>query len=93
MSQLQQVHDLVHRIWQQPALRARFAQDPAAVLAQEPLTDGQRALLLKGDFEALGELGMHPLAQMVYSLARTPEMAGMISFTDYLADLEEAANG
>lgn len=88
MADLPYIHALVHRLAQDKALRSRFEADPAAVLAAEPLTDEERRLLHDGSFPALGELGMHPLAQMVYSLARAPAVAEQISFRDYLADLD-----
>jgi hypothetical protein len=91
MAALDHIHGFVHRLQQDRDLRARFEADPAAVLNDEPLQPEERALLDAGDFGALGQLGMHPLAQMVYGLARNPAMIEQISFRDYLGDLAEDA--
>ncbi|RED13353.1 hypothetical protein DFR46_2890 [Parasphingopyxis lamellibrachiae] len=88
MEDRKHIHDFVHRLWQSPELRARFEADAGAVLAEQGFAEAECALLLDGEFPALGELGMHPLAQMVYSLARNPQIADQISFGDYLEDLE-----
>jgi hypothetical protein len=82
------VHQLVRDLYHVAGLRVRFAQSPEAVLADYALTDAERAALLDGGFPALHQLGMHPLAQMVYGLARNPGMAEMISAADYLTDLD-----
>jgi len=81
-------HDFAHRLWQEPDLRAEFARDPAAVLAASALSEEEKRLLLDGSFPALAELGMHPLVQMPYSLARNPQVADQISFRDYLDHLD-----
>jgi hypothetical protein len=82
------VHALVRDLYHVPGLRARFGTDPEGVLAGYALTDVERVALLDGSFPALHALGMHPLAQMVYGLARHPGMAELISAADYLADLD-----
>ena len=83
------IHAFVHRLQHDRDLRARFEADPASVLGDQPFSDDERAMLDAGDFGALGALGMHPLAQMVYGLARHPAMIEQISFRDYLGDLTE----
>jgi hypothetical protein len=82
------VHALVRDLFHVPGLRARFAETPSQVLDGYDLTQAERDALLDGSFPALHALGMHPLAQMVYGLARNPGMAEMISARDYLADLD-----
>ena len=70
--------NLVNRIatdlYRVPGLKMEFQKDPARVLARYPLTDAQRAGLNEGSFPALAAAGMHPLVQMIYSVARHPEV-------------------
>lgn len=80
-------HDMAHLLWHDPDLRARFIQDPQAVLDDWGLSGTERDLLLDGSFAALTQLGMHPLVQMTYSLARNPQVAEQISVRDYLDHL------
>lgn len=89
MSQI--IHNLVRDIYRIPGLKAAFAADPAAVLARYPLTENERQALLVGSFESLRQVGMHPLVQMVYSMARHPELSTQLSVREYLADLEGAS--
>lgn len=55
-----QVDKLCHRVQHDPSLRAALARDPAGTLAQWPLTDEERSLLLAGDVGRLYEMGCHP---------------------------------
>lgn len=80
-------HDFVRDLWRDPALRNEFATAPEAVLGRYPFSAEERAQLLDASFDALGRLGMHPLAQMVYVIARFPALTEQISFRDYLDDL------
>lgn len=54
------VNKLCHRIQHDPALRQALASDPAGTLAQWPLTEEERSLLLTGDVGRLYEMGVHP---------------------------------
>lgn len=91
MNRAQVIHNLVRDIYRIAGLKAEFAADPAAVLARYPLTDTERQALLAGSFETLHQVGMHPLVQMVYSMARHPELSAQLSVRDYLADMEGAS--
>jgi hypothetical protein len=83
-----QVHDFVRDLYRDCALRSAFTADPARVIGERDFTTEERAALLDASFEALGRIGMHPLLQMVYSLARFPEIKAQISVRDYLDDLQ-----
>lgn len=81
------VNRIVTDLYRVPGLKAEFQQDPARVLARYPLTDHQRAGLIEGNFPALAAVGMHPLVQMIYSVARHPEVNDQISARSYVDDL------
>lgn len=55
-----QVDKLCHRIQHDASLRDALARDPEGTLAQWPLTDEERKLLLAGDVGRLYEMGAHP---------------------------------
>jgi protocatechuate 4,5-dioxygenase alpha chain len=54
------VHDLVQDLKWDPALRAEFETNEAAVLDRYPLEPAERAAIEKRDFRALYDMGMHP---------------------------------
>lgn len=83
-----QVHDFVRDLYRDTTLRAAFAADPAGVINSRNFTNKERDALLEASFPALGSIGMHPLLQMVYSLARHPEIKTQISVRDYLSELQ-----
>lgn len=82
---------LVNRIaadlYRIPGLKAEFQSDPASVLSRYPLTEAQRDGLIEGSFPALAAAGMHPLLQMIYSVARHPEVNAQISAQSYIDEL------
>ena len=54
-----------------PALRAEFAKNEAAVLDRYPLEPAERQAIEKRDFRALYDMGMHPylggqLSRLIY---------------------------
>jgi protocatechuate 4,5-dioxygenase alpha chain len=64
-------HDLVQDLKWDPALRARFAVEEAAVLDLYALRPQERAAIEQRDFRALYALGFHPylggqLARLIY---------------------------
>jgi protocatechuate 4,5-dioxygenase alpha chain len=65
------VHDLVQDLKWDPALRAEFETNEAAVLDRYPLEPAERAAIEKRDFRALYDMGMHPylggqLSRLIY---------------------------
>ena len=83
--------NLVNRIasdlYRVPGLKAQFQNDPARVLSGYPLSETQRAGLMEGSFPSLAEAGMHPLVQMIYSVARHPAINAQISAKAYIDDV------
>ena len=53
------VHKIAHLLQKDPAFRERMRQDPAATIADFPLTDEERRAILAGDVGRLAELGAH----------------------------------
>ncbi|MEM7570897.1 MAG: hypothetical protein AAF337_13980 [Pseudomonadota bacterium] len=84
---LVQVHALVRDLYRQPDLFKRFQQTPEDVLRDYDITADERAQLLDGSPGALHALGMHPLVQMVYGVAKNPAMKTQLAVTAYLHDI------
>lgn len=87
MNPANMVNRIASDLYRVPGLKAEFQKDPAGVLARYPLTAKQRAGLIEGSFPALAAAGMHPLVQMIYSVARHPEVNAQISAQSYIDDL------
>ena len=85
------MHNFVRDLYRVPGLKAEFQADAEAVLQRYDLTAAQRAALLEGSFAALGQVAMHPLVQMVYSIARHPQIGEQIQARDYIAAVREEA--
>jgi hypothetical protein len=81
------VHELVRDLYRDKSLLEKFQSDPAAVLKKRSFSEDEYQALFDGSFPALHRLGMHPLAQMVYSLARHPAVADRLSVRGYIESL------
>jgi len=55
-----QINKLCHRVYHDIAFREAVKRDPAAAIADWPLTDAERKALLDGDVKRLYEWGVHP---------------------------------
>jgi hypothetical protein len=53
------VHKIAHLVQKDPAFRDRLRADPAAAVADFPLTDDERTAILAGDVGRLAQLGAH----------------------------------
>ena len=51
------INSLLYHLKKNPALRARFIEDPAAAIADADLTDEERTAFLAGDMRKINELG------------------------------------
>lgn len=90
MTDVRAIYDFVEKLNRTPILLARFEAQPAAVLAEQPLSSEHRNALLECSPAGLTGLGVHPLVMMRYSLARNPAIKAHISVSGYLAELKEA---
>ena len=61
------VHKLLHRAQVDLDFRERLRADPAAAIADLPLTDDERSALLAGDVATLARAGVH-----TFLLSRIP---------------------
>ena len=59
MSSAYQVDKICYRVQHDPPFREQLRQDPAAAIADLPLTDEARQALLSGDVARLHQLGAH----------------------------------
>jgi hypothetical protein len=55
-----QINKLCHRLYHDASFREAVKADPAKVIADWPLSDGERQALLGGDVKRLYEAGAHP---------------------------------
>lgn len=71
-------NDFVQDLKWDEALRARFQDDEAGLLAEYPMTEAERAAIRDRDFRALHDLGLHPylLSQLARLVFGTGENAG-----------------
>jgi hypothetical protein len=51
------INSLLYHLKKDPDLRARFIEDPRAVIAGADLTDVERAAFIAGDMQRINELG------------------------------------
>jgi hypothetical protein len=51
------INSLLYRLKKDPALRARFIENPRAAIAGADLTDVERAAFIAGDMRKINELG------------------------------------
>ena len=54
------INRICHRVFHDEAFRDFVKRDPAAAIADLPLTDEERKLLLAGDVARLFEMGVQP---------------------------------
>jgi hypothetical protein len=51
------INSLLYRLKKDPALRARFIEDPGAAIAEADLSEVERAAFIAGDMRKINELG------------------------------------
>jgi 2'-aminobiphenyl-2,3-diol 1,2-dioxygenase small subunit len=81
------VHRLIQGLFKVPGLLERLGTDQRAVFDEYGLAENERKALADGSPEALAGLGVHPILQMHYMLARDPAMAGQITIRAYADQL------
>jgi 2'-aminobiphenyl-2,3-diol 1,2-dioxygenase, small subunit len=81
------VHRLIQGLFKVPGLLERLGTDASAVFDEYGLAESERQALADGSPEALGRLGVHPILQMHYMLARDPAMAAQITIRAYADQL------
>ena len=85
----QKVNDFIQRTCRRPETIARLNADPEAVFAEFGLDEADREALRLGNPEAMGRLGVHPILQMHYLMARNPAMVHRMSIALYPQLLQE----
>lgn len=71
-------HDFVHDIKWDPSLRAEFESDESSVFDRYAFTAEEREALVRRDFRALYDMGLHPYlgAQLARILYRSHSRGG-----------------
>ena len=85
----QTVNDFIQRMCRRPETIARLNADPEAVFAEFDLDEADREALRRADPAAMGRLGVHPILQMHYLMARNPGMVRRMSIALYPQLLRE----
>lgn len=76
MSAAYRIHKLIQDLQRDPIRAEAFARDPAPEFDRYKLTQDERAALLDGGRERLGQLGVHPSLQMKLRRLRNPHPPG-----------------
>ena len=83
------VNDLIQRMCRRPDTIARLNEDPEKVFDEFGLSEEERRAFREGSVEAMGRVGVHPILQMHWMMARNPEIMQQMSILDYEGLVEE----
>lgn len=80
----------VHKLLQElvdPTNAEQMLSDPESLFDRYGLAPEERQALLDGTPESMGELGVHPLLQMMLLFVRSPEMGQEGALSGVMAEL------
>ena len=77
------VNHFVQSLCRRPDTIARLNEDPERAFEEFGLTEEERGAFREGSLEAMGRVGVHPLLQMQWMLARNPQIAQAMSILDH----------
>lgn len=80
----------VHKLLQElvdPKNAEQMLSDPESLFDRYGLAPEERQALLDGTPESMGELGVHPLLQMMLLFVRSPEMGQEGALSGVMAEL------
>jgi len=77
------VNRMIQAMCRRPETIARLNAETDAVFDEFGLGADERQALLQGSPDAMGRIGVHPILQMHWVLARRPEVAQSMSMLDY----------
>lgn len=77
------VNRMIQHTCKRPETIARLNADPDAVFDAFGLDEDERQALREGSPAAMGRIGVHPILQMHWVMARRPEITQMMSILDY----------
>jgi len=81
----------VHKLLQElvdPLNAEQMLADPEGLFDRYGLALDERRVLLEGTPESMGELGVHPLLQMMLLFVRSPEMGQGGALSGVMAELK-----
>lgn len=85
----QRGNQLIQDMCRRPEAIARLNADPERVFAEFGLTEEERAALRQCDPMSMGRVGIHPILQMHYIMARNPQVMERMSIQEYDGLVEE----
>jgi 2'-aminobiphenyl-2,3-diol 1,2-dioxygenase small subunit len=77
------VNRMIQAMCRRPETIVRLNAETDAVFAEFGLDADERLALLEGSPDAMGRIGVHPILQMHWVLARRPEVAESMSILGY----------
>lgn len=86
MAAAYRVHKLLQELVE-PSNAEQLLADPESLFDRYGLAPEERRALLEGTPESMGQLGVHPLLQMMLLFVRSPEMQEGGALSGVLAEL------
>ncbi|MBT9462104.1 MAG: subunit of meta cleavage enzyme [Rugosibacter sp.] len=86
-----EVHQLIQNLAKVPGLLDRLTSESQVVFDEYGLTEQERQALSEASPPALASIQVHPILQMLYLIARNPNMAAQVSVRDYPAIIHKEA--
>ncbi|MGH7805562.1 MAG: subunit of meta cleavage enzyme [Candidatus Binatia bacterium] len=77
------VNRLIQQVCHFPDKIAELNAAPERVFDEYGLSEEERAAFREGSLEAMGKVGVHPILQMHWMMARNPEVMRMMSILDH----------
>ncbi len=84
------VNRFIQRTCRTPQGISRLNEDLEAAFAEFGLAEEERKALRDGGPEAMGRIGVHPILQMHWRMARAPELTQRMSILQYTGLVDEA---
>lgn len=80
---------LIQIMCRTPEAIARLNVDPEKIFEEFGFDDQEKQAFREGSIESMGRVGVHPILQIHYLLARSPEMVELMSIAGYAPGLLE----
>ena len=86
------IHRLISDLWHDPAVERDFNNDRQAIFQRYGLSEEEIEVMNNPEIEAMGELGVFPISQVIYLLKAVPEIREHISMRKYIDRIKTEIN-